>query len=149
MLVMPPILPRCPYTTLFRSVLAGTCSLFCEKLITGVRQCPRYPGNSCGRFANGEISVNLSGPVRGDDVFVVQSMVSIESASLSNSGALMELALLIHSVQLAAAARITAVIPFLAYTRNVASISAVAELIEAMRSEERRVGKECRSRWSA
>ena len=113
-------------------VLAGTCSLFCEKMITEVLQCPRYPGNSCGRFANGEISVNLSGPVRGDDVFVVQSMVSIESASLSNSGALMELALLIHSVQLAAAARITAVIPFLAYTRNVASISAVAELIEAM-----------------
>lgn len=113
-------------------VLAGTCSLFGEKMITEVLQCPRYPGNSCGKFANGEISVNLSGPVRGDDVFVVQSMVGIESESLSNSGALMELALLIHSVQLAAAARITAVIPFLAYTRNVASISAVAELIEAM-----------------
>jgi ribose-phosphate pyrophosphokinase len=113
-------------------VLAGTCSLFGEKMITEVLQCPRYPGNSCGRFANGEISVNLSGPVRGDDVFVVQSMVGIESENLSNAGALMELALLIHSVQLAAAARITAVIPFLAYTRNVASISAVAELIEAM-----------------
>lgn len=113
-------------------VLAGTCSLFGEKMITEVLQCPRYPGNSCGRFANGEISVNLSGPVRGDDVFIVQSMVGIESEGLSNSGALMELALLIHSVQLAAAARITAVIPFLAYTRNVASISAVAELIEAM-----------------
>ncbi|KPI90625.1 putative ribose-phosphate pyrophosphokinase [Leptomonas seymouri] len=113
-------------------ILAGTCSLFCEKMITEVLQCPRYPGNSCGRFANGEVSVNLSGPVRGDDVFVVQSMVGIESDSLSNSGALMELALLIHSVQLAAAERITAVIPFLAYTRNVASISAVAELIEVM-----------------
>lgn len=113
-------------------VLAGTCSLFCEKMITEVLQCPRYPGHSCGRFANGEVTVNLAGPVRGDDVFVVQSMVALESENLSNSGSLMELALLIHSVQLAAAARITAVIPYLAYTRNVASISAVAELIEAM-----------------
>ncbi|KPA74717.1 putative ribose-phosphate pyrophosphokinase [Leptomonas pyrrhocoris] len=113
-------------------VLAGSCSLFAEKMITEVLQCPRYPGKSCGRFANGEVSVDLPGPVRGDDVFVVQSMVGIEAECLSNSGALMELALLLHSVQLAAAARITAVIPFLAYTRNVASISAVAELLEAM-----------------
>ncbi|CAM37142.1 putative ribose-phosphate pyrophosphokinase [Leishmania braziliensis MHOM/BR/75/M2904] len=113
-------------------VLSGTCSLFCEKMITEVLQCPRYPGNSCGRFANGEISVTLQCPVRGDDVFVVQSMVALESENLSNSGALMELALLVHSVQLAAAARITAVIPYLSYTRNVASISAVAELIESV-----------------
>ncbi|KAG5485779.1 hypothetical protein LSCM1_07191 [Leishmania martiniquensis] len=112
-------------------VLSGTCSLFCEKMITEVLQCPRYPGDSCGRFANGEISVNLQAPVRGDDVFVVQSMVALESESLSNAGALMELVLLVHSAQLAAAARITAVIPYLAYTRNVASISAVAEMIES------------------
>ncbi|CAC9451177.1 putative ribose-phosphate pyrophosphokinase [Leishmania infantum JPCM5] len=111
-------------------VLSGTCSLFCEKMITEVLQCPRYPGNSCGRFANGEVSVNLQAPVRGDDVFVVQSMVALESENLSNAGALMELALLVHSAQLAAAARITAVIPYLAYTSNVASISAVAEMIE-------------------
>ncbi|KAG5506910.1 hypothetical protein JIQ42_07629 [Leishmania sp. Namibia] len=113
-------------------VLSGTCSLFCEKMITEVLQCPRYPCDSCGRFANGEISVNLQAPVRGDDVFVVQSMVALESESLSNAGALMELVLLVHSAQLAAAARITAVIPYLAYTRNVASISAVAEMIESV-----------------
>ncbi|KAK7201871.1 ribose-phosphate pyrophosphokinase [Novymonas esmeraldas] len=112
-------------------VLAGSCSVFCEKMITEVLQCPRYPGNSCSRFANGEVSVNLQGPVRGDDVFVVQSMVALESENLSNAGALMELVLLIHSVQLAAAARITAVVPYLAYTRNAASISAVAEMIES------------------
>ncbi|GET86181.1 ribose-phosphate pyrophosphokinase, putative [Leishmania tarentolae] len=111
-------------------VLSGTCSLFCEKMITEVLQCPRYPGNSCTRFANGEVSVDLHSPVRGDDVFVVQSMVALESENLSNAGALMELALLVHSAQLAAAARITAVIPYLAYTSNVASISAVAEMIE-------------------
>lgn len=113
-------------------VLAGTCSLFSEKMITQVLQCPRYPGESCGQFANGEISVNLKAPVRGDDVFIIQSMVGIESANLSNAGSVMELALMIQSVQLAAAARITAVIPYLAYTRNVASISALAEIVESM-----------------
>ncbi|KAG5510803.1 hypothetical protein JKF63_07875 [Porcisia hertigi] len=112
-------------------VLSGTCSLFCEKMITEVLQCPRFPVNSCGRFANGEVSVKLQSPVRGDDVFIVQSMVALESENLSNAGALMELVLLVHSVQVAAAARITAVIPYLAYTRNVASISAVAEMIES------------------
>lgn len=33
---------------------------------------------------------------------------------------------MVHAAQLASAARITAVIPYLAYTRNVASIAALA-----------------------
>lgn len=113
-------------------VLAGSCSLFTEKMITELLQCPRYPGTSCHSFANGEVRVNLQGTLRGDDVYVVQSMVAMESAGLSNSSAAMELALMVHSAQLAAAARITAVVPFLGYTRNTASIAAVAEILEAM-----------------
>lgn len=113
-------------------VLAGTGSLFTEKMISEVLRCTRYPTAACGMFANGEISVNLPGKLRGDDVFIVQSLVAQEEMNLSNSASVMELMLMIHAAQLAAASRITAVIPYLAYTRNVASMAVLAEMIESM-----------------
>uniref|UniRef100_A0A0A9XT37 Ribose-phosphate pyrophosphokinase n=1 Tax=Lygus hesperus TaxID=30085 RepID=A0A0A9XT37_LYGHE len=115
-------------------VLAGSVSLFTSKMITEVLQCSPMPdAPCCGRFANGEISVHLPVAVRGDDVFLVQSMAADPERGLSNADTVMELVLMIHASQLAGAARITAVVPYLAYTRNVASMAALAEVIECMK----------------
>ncbi|EPY33033.1 ribose-phosphate pyrophosphokinase [Strigomonas culicis] len=112
-------------------VLAGSMSTLSAKLITEVLQCTKYGGGTvCTQFANGEVNVNLREAVRGDDVYIVQSMVQCEG--MSNATAIMELALMVHTAQLASAARIVAVVPYLAYTKNVASISALAEVMEAM-----------------
>ncbi|CAD2217053.1 ribose-phosphate pyrophosphokinase [Angomonas deanei] len=111
-------------------VIPGSLSVQSVKMITEVLQCERFKGPCCSKFANGEVNIHLNEPVRGDDVFIVQSISSTED--ISNGTAIMELALMIHSAQLAAASRITAVIPHLAYTKNVASISALAEVIECV-----------------
>lgn len=112
-------------------ILPGNTSLFCEKMICEVLQCPRYPP-CCGRFSNGEISVTLQESIRGDDVFVLQSLVKCDHLGLSHSATLMELALMLHTARLSSAARITAVIPYLAYANSVSSMALVAEILEAM-----------------
>ncbi|ORC86458.1 putative ribose-phosphate pyrophosphokinase [Trypanosoma theileri] len=112
-------------------ILPGSTSLFCEKMICEVLQCERYPP-CCTQFPNGEINVRVSRTLRGDDVFVLQSLVKCDHVGLSHSGALMELALMIHTAKLSSAKRVTAVIPYLAYTSSVSSMAVVAELLETM-----------------
>jgi len=91
-----------------------------------------------GQFANGEIDIKVLGNVRGDDVFILQPTCASDSVDLNTS--VMELLLLIHTLRLASAKRITAVVPHFAYARQdrktearvPISASAVAQLLMAM-----------------
>ncbi|KEG12688.1 putative ribose-phosphate pyrophosphokinase [Trypanosoma grayi] len=112
-------------------ILPGNTSIFCQKMICEVLQCERFPP-CCTQFPNGEINVNLPRAIRGDDVFVLQSLVKRDPLALSHSGTFMELALMLHAAKMSSAARITAVIPYIAYTASVSSMAAVAELLETM-----------------
>ena len=67
---------------------------------------------SVGRFSDGEVSVEISENVRGHDVFVIQSIC------MPANDHLMELLLLIDALYRASAERITAVIPYMGYSRQ-------------------------------
>eukprot|EP01064_Diplonema_japonicum_P024389 TRINITY_DN3494_c0_g1_i1.p1 TRINITY_DN3494_c0_g1~~TRINITY_DN3494_c0_g1_i1.p1 ORF type:complete len:355 (+),score=75.67 TRINITY_DN3494_c0_g1_i1:55-1119(+) len=90
-----------------------------------------------GKFANGEINISIDDPVRGDDVFVVHPTCSNQATGLNVNEAVMELLLLIHTIKLSSAKRISAVIPHFAYARQdrksearvPISASAVAQLL--------------------
>ena len=64
------------------------------------------------QFADGECSISLDEPVRGTDVFVVQSTCKPVNDSL------MELLVMIDAMRRASAGRITAVIPYFGYARQ-------------------------------
>ena len=71
------------------------------------------PGNcSISQFADGECSVSVYEPVRGKDVFIVQSTCNPVNDSL------MELLIMIDAMRRASAGRITAVIPYFGYARQ-------------------------------
>ena len=71
------------------------------------------PGNcSISQFADGECSVSVYEPVRGKDVFIVQSTCKPVNDSL------MELLIMIDAMRRASAGRITAVIPYFGYARQ-------------------------------
>ena len=63
-------------------------------------------------FPNENIFVKLKGSVRGQDVYVIQTTSSPVHRNL------MELLIMIQTLRLDSAARITAVIPYLAYGRS-------------------------------
>lgn len=65
-----------------------------------------------GMFSDGEIAVNLNEPVRGSDVYIVQS------TSYPVNDNLMELLIMIDAFKRASAARITAVMPYFGYARQ-------------------------------
>eukprot|EP00796_Vickermania_ingenoplastis_P011360 gene11360-7866_t len=117
-------------------IFAGSTAQLMEKMLTAVLRCPRFVehlgSKTCSLFPNGEVRLDLSQPVRGDDVFIVQSTVHSKADNVTMNGSLMELALMIHSAQLAGAQRITAVLPYIGYTRDTVSITAIAEIIEEM-----------------
>ena len=89
-------------------------------------------------FANGEVDIKINESIRGDDVFIVQSTCSTETCGVNRS--VMELLLLIHTLKLSSAKRITAVIPHYGYARQdrktesrvPISASAVAKMITEM-----------------
>lgn len=89
-------------------------------------------------FANSEISIKIVDNVRGDDCFIVQPTSG--NGVIDVNTAMMELLLLIHTLKLSSAKRITAIIPYFAYARQdrklqgrvPISASAVAQLIQAM-----------------
>ena len=64
------------------------------------------------QFADGECSVSIQEPVRGKDVFIVQSTCN------SVNDHLMELLVMIDAMRRASAGRITAVIPYFGYARQ-------------------------------
>ena len=64
------------------------------------------------QFADGECSVSLQEPVRGNDVFIVQSTCNHVNDNL------MELLVMIDAARRASAGRITAVMPYFGYARQ-------------------------------
>jgi len=64
------------------------------------------------RFANGEIYVRIINKVRGDDVYIIQSLISPANDNL------MELLLLIDALKRASAGRINLICPNLCYSRQ-------------------------------
>ncbi|RNF00894.1 putative phosphoribosylpyrophosphate synthetase [Trypanosoma rangeli] len=89
-------------------------------------------------FANGELNIKVIDDVRGDDCFVIQPTAGNEHTELNT--AMMELLLLVHTLKLSSAKRITAIVPYFAYSRQdrkseprvPISASAVAQLIQCM-----------------
>jgi ribose-phosphate pyrophosphokinase len=65
-----------------------------------------------GRFPDGETYVKIRENVRGEDVFIVQSICRPPNENL------MELLIMIDAARRASAARITAVLPFYGYARQ-------------------------------
>ena len=72
----------------------------------------RLSESTITKFSDGEISVSLHESVRGADVFIIQS-----SAAPVNDH-LMELLIMIDACKRASAGRITAVMPYLCYSRQ-------------------------------
>jgi len=68
--------------------------------------------SSVGQFADGECSISVHEPVRGKDVFIVQSTCNHVNDNL------MELLIMIDAMRRASAGRITAVIPYFGYARQ-------------------------------
>ncbi len=64
------------------------------------------------RFPDGEIFVKIVENVRGDDLFIVQSV------AIDPNNVLMELLIMIDAAKRASAGRITAVLPFYGYARQ-------------------------------
>ncbi|MFN3946774.1 MAG: ribose-phosphate diphosphokinase [Aquificaceae bacterium] len=65
-----------------------------------------------GRFSDGEVRVKINESMRGEDVFVIQSL----SHPVNDN--IMELLLMLDALKRASAGRITAVIPYYAYARQ-------------------------------
>ncbi|ORC91536.1 putative phosphoribosylpyrophosphate synthetase [Trypanosoma theileri] len=90
------------------------------------------------RFANGELNIKILDDIRGDDCFIIQPTAGNEETDLNTS--MMELLLLVHTLKLSSAKRITAIVPYFAYSRQdrkteprvPISASAVAQLIQCM-----------------
>ena len=68
--------------------------------------------SNVGHFADGECSVSVYEPVRGKDVFIVQSTCNRVNDNL------MELLIMIDAMRRASAGRITAVVPYFGYARQ-------------------------------
>ena len=78
----------------------------CSHLFKELGEC------SCSHFADGECSISVHEPVRGADVFIVQSTCKPVTDNL------MELLVMIDAMRRASAGRITAVIPYFGYARQ-------------------------------
>ena len=99
----------------------------CSHLFKELGEC------SCSHFADGECSISVHEPVRGADVFIVQSTCKPVNDNL------MELLVMIDAMRRASAGRITAVIPYFGYARqdrkakgrDPISAKLVANMIEA------------------
>lgn len=92
-------------------LFAGTGSPELAQKISDYLQSPL-----CGRdvidFPNENLFIKLHGSVRGQDVYVIQQTASNVHRNL------MELLIMIQTLRLDSAARITAVVPYLAYGRS-------------------------------
>ncbi|RNF26822.1 phosphoribosylpyrophosphate synthetase [Trypanosoma conorhini] len=88
-----------------------------------------------GQHANGEVNVRIDESVLGADVYIIQSTTGNEVIDVNT--AFMELLFLIRKMRLSNARRVTAVIPYLAYSRqdskqsvrSTVSSSALAEML--------------------
>src|SRR5258708_5442835 len=78
-----------------------------------------------GRFSDGEVNIELMENVRGRDVFVMQSTCPPANDTL------MELLVMVDACRRASAARITAVVPYLGYSRQDRRIKGTRSAITA------------------
>ncbi|MEG2008452.1 MAG: ribose-phosphate pyrophosphokinase [Oscillospiraceae bacterium] len=78
----------------------------CDRLSKRLGEC------TVSSFADGEVSLNLGEPVRGADVFIVQSTCKPVNDNL------MELLVMTDAMRRASAGRITAVVPYFGYARQ-------------------------------
>lgn len=92
-------------------ILSGNAHLRLAKEIAACLSLPLAKA-VVGRFSDGEVMVELMENVRGKDVFIVQPTCAPTNDNL------MELLILIDAVRRSSAARITAVIPYLGYSRQ-------------------------------
>jgi ribose-phosphate pyrophosphokinase len=128
--------------TFAAKVLAGTSSTTIAKHICAMMRSSAKIKADVGRFANGEVSLKINEAVRADDVYVVQSMASSNyvgaradskhAGSGGMSAAIVELMLALQAAMLASCARLTAVIPYMAYSKRTSEIAALAEMLEVM-----------------
>lgn len=99
---------------------APLASAICDHL-----SCQLTP-DLCEQFSDGESRVEISGSVRGDDVFVIQP------TSAPANDHLMELCLLLDALKRASAGRVTAVIPYYGYARQDRKVSPRAPISAKM-----------------
>lgn len=98
--------------------IAGNVSLFagnaCAKLAGAIAENLNLPlGDiTVGRFSDGEIMIEIGENVRGRDSYILQSICAPANDNL------MELLIMADAMHRASVARITAVIPYLGYTRQ-------------------------------
>jgi len=69
-----------------------------------------------GRFNDGEINIKLEESVRDKDIYIIQSIAKSGKGSVNDN--LMELYLLIRTLQRSSAGKITAIIPYYGYARQ-------------------------------
>jgi len=87
------------------------------------------------KFADGEINLHIKNNIRGSDIFLIQP-----TGPPNPNDNLMELLLMVHTLKLSSAKRITVVMPYYGYARQdrktkprvPISAAAVAQLIETM-----------------
>ncbi len=106
-------------------ILTGTANPALAKAICEHLGCKITPA-LCDSFSDGEIRVEISDSVRGDDVFVVQPTC----APANNT--FMELCLMLDALKRASASRITAVIPYYGYARQDRKVSPRAPISAKM-----------------
>lgn len=97
-------------------ILTGTANAPLARAICDHLGCKLTPA-LCEKFSDGEIRIEISESVRGDDVFVVQPTCAPVNANL------MQLCLMIDALKRASAGRITAVIPYYGYARQDRKVS--------------------------
>ncbi|AHE95831.1 ribose-phosphate pyrophosphokinase [Thermocrinis ruber] len=92
-------------------LLTGTSN---QKLAKEVSEYLNIPLSDAivSRFSDGEVRVQINESMRGEDVFVIQSLCHPINESI------MELLLILDAIKRASAGRITAVIPYYAYARQ-------------------------------
>jgi len=91
-------------------------------------------------FSDGETKIHIEHNIRGTDCYVIQPTCRNPENGTSVNDNVMELLLLLHTLKLSSARRVTAVVPYYGYARQdrktrprvPISASAVAQLIEAM-----------------
>lgn len=114
-------------------IVSGTANL---PLATAIAQQLRInlEPAEVSQFADGEINIHVVNNIRGSDIFLIQPTCKDVNKNL------VELLLLIHTLKLSSAKRITAVVPYFGYARQdrktkprvPISASAVSQLIEKM-----------------
>lgn len=106
-------------------IVTGSANPELAKAICDHLGCQLTPSLS-STFSDGEVRIEISDNVRGDDVFVVQPTCAPVNDNI------MELCLMLDALKRASAARITAVIPYYGYARQDRKVSPRAPISAKM-----------------